>query len=170
MLRSIILTSLFLIGAAALAADEAKAERVVRLRARSLAAAGVTHTCSEIVPLGNLIWKGCAGSGHLSKDPRGQGVALIARQGARVRPGFSCMPILNQNFVQLTGIQLYPGNDPKGPYAWRAYSNFGCGRGVTQSKLKTLSQNKPIYVKVNKAGLCISLPKAFVNINSSQRC
>lgn len=163
MFKHTVLLSLALIAVSITSAD-AKAESG---RARVMRA---SQGCTSFVPLGNLIWKGCAGSGHLSQDPRGKGVALIAKQGSKIRPGFRCLPILNEEFKQLTGIQLYPGNNPRGPYSWRAYSNFGCGRGVTQSKLKQLSKGKPIFIKLNSRGQCIRLEKAFVNINSSQRC
>ena len=124
--------------------------------------------CSRIVPLGRIIWKGCAASGHLSGDPRQQGVALIApRGGTNINPP-SCIGILNSTGKRIGGMSLYPGNNGV-VYKWRAYSNFGCGSGLTQRGLQSKSGGKQIYLQVG-GGQCIMIPKAFSNINSSQRC
>jgi hypothetical protein len=128
-----------------------------------------TGGCKIIVPLGPLIWKGCSGSGHLSGDPRGNGAALIKKQGSGLNPSTSCIPILNNEGKRISGLQLYPGNNPRGPYAWRGYTNFGCGAGMTMLRLAAASRGLPIYLQMNSRQ-CIKLPKSRANYNSSQRC
>jgi hypothetical protein len=136
---------------------------------------GMPAGCRSIVPLGSLIYKGCAGSGHLSKDPRGKGIALIARAGYKKLKPSKCMPIYNHEGETVGGMHIYSGNltPPKGPYQWRAYSNYvsGCGKGLTQSKLKKMAKNQEVYIRVNStAKQCIKIEKAYSNKNSSQKC
>ena len=158
-----ILFSVALLAMFQLSVDDAQAAR----KRRNASVPG----CSSVVPIGPLIWKGCAGSAHLSGDPRQYGAALIrvkARGG--LNPSTSCIPILDSVGRRLTGLQLYSGNNPRtGPYSWRGYTNYGCGSGVTMSRLSTLSRGKPIYLKMNSRQ-CIVIPRARSNINSSQRC
>ncbi len=126
--------------------------------------------CQRLIKTGsNLIWKGCAGSGHLSKDPRGQGVALIAKRGTSLRVD-SCMKIINPDGKVIGAMAIYPFNDPRA-YAWRAYSNFGCGSGITRNTIKVRSKNGAIFIRTRaRSKTCIKLSKSWQNINSSQRC
>lgn len=132
--------------------------------------------CTQLMPIGkNIIYKGCAGSGHLSKDPRGAGSALIAKKNVALRPN-KCMPIFSAPTAEqpqgkkIGAMYLYPFNDPRA-YAWRGYSNYvnGCGRGDTRKKIRNRAKNNPIFIKV-KGKRCIKINKAWSNINSVQRC
>ncbi len=128
--------------------------------------------CQNIVPIGtSIIWKGCAGSGHLSKDPRGYGVALIAKKGVRTRID-NCMRIYKPDGTLIGSMYKYPYNLTSA-YAWRSYSNYvrGCGGGETRTKIKNRSGGGPVYIRLREASkTCIRLSKVFQNINSTQRC
>jgi hypothetical protein len=125
--------------------------------------------CTSIISLpSNMIWKGCAGSGHLSKDPRGKGAALIARPGATLSAP-ACVKIRNHQGNVISGLRAYSKNDIKA-YKFRHYTNYvrGCGKGDTHRVLQQKSQNKEVYLQMN-GGLCIRINKTFQNINSSQK-
>jgi hypothetical protein len=131
--------------------------------------------CKKIVPLGSLIYKGCAASGHLKNTERGKSVALIAKAGFKKFKPSKCMKIYNHEGQTIGGLYLYSGNltPPNGPYQWRAYSDYvsGCGKGLTMTKLKKVSKNQEIYIRVNNtAKQCIKIEKAYSNKNSSQKC
>lgn len=126
--------------------------------------------CTNITPLPpTLIYKGCAGSGHLSGDPRGRGVALIARLNSPLRAP-SCIKVFDYEGKRISGLRLYPGNNGLA-YKWRGYSNYvnGCGKGDTFTRMRSKSKNKEIYLQL-AGGTCIKIPKSYSNINSSQRC
>jgi hypothetical protein len=126
--------------------------------------------CTNIIPLpGSLIYKGCAGSGHLSGDPRGRGVALIARLNSPFRAP-SCIKVFDYEGNRISGLRLYAGNNGLA-YKWRGYSNYvnGCGKGDTFTRMRSKSKNKEIYLQL-AGGTCIKIPRSFMNINSSQRC
>lgn len=140
----------------------------------------VPSQCLNIINLGKAIYKGCAGSGHLATDPRGKGLALILKGIDRGTGGVanvipdSCIPV----YSSVTGnviarLQNYSKNlkYPKGPYLWRLYSNFGCGKGDTMKRVRKRSQNRAIYIRLkNSTGTCVRIAKSFSNKNSSQKC
>ena len=135
----------------------------------------IPTACETLMPLGkNIIYKGCAGSGHLSTDPRGKGTALIAKKGHPLKP-LTCIKVYAQPTEEnpegelISGLYLYPFNDPRA-YAWRGYSNYQsrCGRGDTRKIIRSRADGNPIYLKVTNRK-CIKIENAYKNINSTQR-
>lgn len=129
--------------------------------------------CKRLIPLGtNIIYKGCNGSGHLSKDPRGNGVALIAKRGTALRVD-RCMPMFNEKGKKIGAMYLYPFNDPRA-YAWRGYSNYvrGCGAGDTRAKIRARAGSSAVFIRVRsrQGGACMKIKKAWTNVNSVQGC
>jgi hypothetical protein len=125
--------------------------------------------CTSIISLPkNMIWKGCSGSGHLAKDPRGKGAALIARPGATLNAP-ACVRIRDFQGNIISGLRAYSRNLITA-YKFRNYTNYvrGCGGGDTHRVLQQKSQNKEVYLQMN-GGLCIKINRTFQNINSSQK-
>lgn len=129
--------------------------------------------CQRLLSLDDdIIYKGCAGSGHLSTDPRGAGIALIAKKHVRFRPD-RCMRMYKLDGTQIAALYLYPFNDPRA-YAWRGYSNYisGCGRGDTRKKVRNrVTSTEDVFIQVKKRNkTCVRLSRMYQNVNSVQRC
>lgn len=131
---------------------------------------GLPPQCKSLIPITKQeILKGCAGSGHLSTDPRGKGYALIGKLGSKLSP-LPTIKMYTEDGKFAGCMSRYPGNNGKA-YKWRHYSNFGCGKGWTRTKIhKVVGKKQPIFLVVKAGGKCIKVEKSYSNINSSQKC